>query len=45
MKHIEGEEEDEMPATNLSKLVCLKSQGEKVRALSDFRFFAHAGWS
>ncbi|CAN0416002.1 unnamed protein product [Ectocarpus sp. 12 AP-2014] len=30
VKHVEGEEEDDMPATNLSKLVCLKSQGEKV---------------
>ena len=41
MRHVDGEEEDEMPATNLSKLVCLKSEGEKVRALSgtllDFR--------
>lgn len=31
VKHLEGEEEDDMPSTNLSKLVCLKSQGEKVR--------------
>lgn len=31
VKHVDGEEEDEMPATNLSKLVCLKTEGEKVR--------------
>lgn len=30
MKHVEGEEEDDMPATNLSKLICLKTEDEKV---------------
>lgn len=29
--HVEGEEEDDMPAMNLSKLVCLKTEDEKVR--------------
>lgn len=30
MTHVEGEEEDDMPAMNLSKLVCLSKQEEKV---------------
>lgn len=30
LKHVDGEEDDDMPSTNLSKLVCLKSQEEKV---------------
>eukprot|EP00904_Undaria_pinnatifida_P006428 jgi/Undpi1/2915/HiC_scaffold_14.g06292.m1 len=30
LKHVDGEDDDDMPSTNLSKLVCLKSQGEKV---------------
>lgn len=44
VKHVEGEEEDDMPATNLSKLVCLKSQDEKVReGVWLHLIFAHAG--
>lgn len=34
MTHVDGEEEDDMPPTNLSKLVCLKSEGEKVSSAS-----------
>ncbi|CAM9315938.1 unnamed protein product [Hapterophycus canaliculatus] len=30
VKHVEGEEEEDMPATNLSKLICLKTEDEKV---------------
>lgn len=30
MTHIDGEAEDDMPPMNLSKLVCLSNQDEKV---------------
>lgn len=37
MTHIEGEEEDDMPAMNLSKLVCLGNKDEKVTSALDWK--------